>query len=401
MRITLSTEEARRLALSQQGLIRKHSFGRGKNGTLKAIEHLGYIQIDTISVVERAHHHTLWSRLPNYTPKFLQDLQVKDKKVFEYWSHAAAFLPMSSFRYCLPQMKEIEKKESYWFKKEKKLMDFVLDRIKAEGPLQAKDFQTPEGYNSGPWDWKPAKKALHHLFMEGKIMIKSRKGFQKVYDLTERVLPDDLDISTPTAEEFCEHHILNTINAHGLAEEKEFCYLRKGIRPKIKATLKKLEESGEIISIQIKDASKYIYYSTKDCLDNMPKKIRQKQLHFLSPFDNAIIQRKRIENLFNFNYQTEIYLPEQKRVYGYFSLPILFGTEFIGRINPKADRKTKTLHLDNLVFENGLDEDEIVKPLTEKIVEFAHFNKCQQVEITGNNGNNFLEKIEDCCNQEL
>ena len=163
--------------------------GSAAAATLSAIEHLGYIQIDTISAIERAHHHTLWNRNPRYKPSHLDQL-LADKKVFEYWSHAASYLPMRDYRYSLPRKQAIKNGEqNHWYERDERLMKSILQRIDSEGPLMARDFEN-KGKKSGEWSSKPAKRALENLFMQGDLMVPyHRVNFQKVYHLTERVLP--------------------------------------------------------------------------------------------------------------------------------------------------------------------------------------------------------------------
>jgi len=187
----------RRIALNQQGLLKNDSFGRGKAATLRAIEHLGYVQIDTISVVERAHHHVLWSRVSNYQPKFLDRL-VRQRNLFEYWYHAAAWLPMRDFRFALPRMAQTNGERNWFKSSERKLIGHILKRVREEGPLRARDFEDTRKGKKQWWDWKPAKQALEQLFMQGELMVSGRQGFQKVYDLRERVLPDWVDTRQPT-----------------------------------------------------------------------------------------------------------------------------------------------------------------------------------------------------------
>ena len=171
--VSLSLPQARRLALQALGLLRRDPFGRGWRGAWRAIEHLGFIQLDTISVVERAHHHQLWSRVSNYRPADLDRLVSRERLVFEYWSHAAAYLPMSSYRYCLPRMHRFAEK-MHWSEHTPELvqaMQRVLDRIRTDGPLQSRDFV------GGPTDgdfWgysKVERRVFHELFMRGEIMV--------------------------------------------------------------------------------------------------------------------------------------------------------------------------------------------------------------------------------------
>ncbi|PCI40324.1 MAG: hypothetical protein COB53_01545 [Elusimicrobia bacterium] len=360
----MSLNEARRMALSPQGL-----FLGAANSALATVRKLGYVQIDTISVIERAHHHTVWTRTPGYTPGDLEQL-VRSKKIFEYWWHAAAYLPIEDFRFSLPRKKALAAGEAHWFKKDKKIMRFVFDRIKAEGPLKSSDFETPK--KSGPWwGWKPAKQALEQLFQDGKLMIARREGFQKVYDLAERVLPATVDASMPTEQEFGEFLVGRTIRAHGIVNERELGYLQRPMaRAAIKKALPALIESGDIREGRIHSLPGKYFFKKR------PPKPAAPRLSLLSPFDNAVIQRRRLKELFGFDYQIECYVPKPKRNYGYFCLPILWGDRFVGRLDPKADRKSKQLLVQSLHWEKGAPA--VARAALPKALErFAAFNGCQ------------------------
>lgn len=373
----LSPIQARRLVLRCQGLHRANVFGSGKNGILRCLEQLGYVQIDTISVVNRAHHHTLWSRVPSYKQEHLRALQ-KSGKVLEYWAHAAAYLPMTDYRFCLPYMNAIASGERHWYEPDKRLMQKVFDRIKAEGPLMAKDFEPPKDRKPGIWwQWKPAKRALDQLFIEGKLMVSHRNNFHKVYDLPERVLPGGLDTTVPTIEEFYRHLIRRSIQAHGLVAEPEISYLRKGIKAGVRKQLQQMLADGEIIQISVK-ANATPYYSMPDIIEESTR--FSKSVHLLSPFDNAVIQRKRVLQLFDFDFQIECYVPEPKRKYGYFCLPILYGAELVGRLDPKADRKSSKFLVRSLYLEKKIaNVDKFLSQLAGKLLALARFNDCNEV----------------------
>ncbi|MBL7883276.1 MAG: YcaQ family DNA glycosylase, partial [Bacteroidia bacterium] len=378
--ISISKKEAQQLVLKAQGLI-KSNFGKSKQGALNAIEQLGYIQIDTLSVVTRAHHHTLWSRVNNYNESDLHQLLEKDKSIFEYWSHAASYLPMSSYKFSLIQKNEYVKGKSHWFEQDVKIKKYVLDKIKQEGPLQSKDFEHVRNVPANWYEWKPAKKALEQLFMEGKLMVAKRQGFQKVYDLTERVLPSKTDVKMPSIGEYAEFLIQSAIQSNGIVTEKEITYLRKGLKTPVQKALKKMLEQKEILTVQV-EFNTEPYYSTSKLIDKLKLNVKQKELHLLSPFDNSIIQRKRLQNIFDFDYTIECYVPEEKRKYGYFCLPILYGTEFIGRLDPKADRKSKTFYVKSMYFEKGFQPDAMFTLLfSQKLKEFALFNGCTNIEL--------------------
>jgi uncharacterized protein YcaQ len=387
--LKLSLNEARQLALRAQGLAPslqggKPAFGSGKSGALTAIRHLGYVQLDTISVVERAHHHVLWSRVPDYDPGHLNALQ-KNRSIFEYWYHAASYLPIEDYRYCLPRMRLYAKGKSHFLGHDKKASPKVLARIRAEGPLQSKDLEAPSGKKTGPWfDWKPEKRAVEHLFMSGVLMISERKGFQKVYDLTERVLPSHVDTSTPTELELAKYLVRSTIRSHGIALEPEMRYLRQGIQKAVRQALDELLEEGELVPVQIQSLEGLCFYARASELKKM-KLTDSSDVQLLSPFDPAVIQRKRTKTLFDFDYQIECYVPGPKRKYGYFCLPLLSGTEFLGRIDAKADRKSKTLQILSIHAEyGGSMTDERYHSIAKKIDQFAAFNLCDVVHLARN-----------------
>jgi uncharacterized protein YcaQ len=379
-----SPAKLRRIALNQQGLLRNAPFGNGKQATRRAIQHLGYVQIDTISVVERAHHHVLRTRVPNYRGTFL-DALLREHKVFEYWYHAAAYLPMEDYRYALPHMHAMRRGEARWQRSnDKRLMKRVKQRIAGDGPLRARDFEDSRAGRQGWWDWKPAKRALEQLFMQGDLMIVGREGFQKVYDLTERVLPPGVDTTTPTTMELAEHLVDASIRCHGLVTAKFITYLRQGapLRAAVKTILQQRQDHGGLTSFALDNGERV--YADPELMDNRapsaPAKIR-----ILSPFDNAVIQRDRGQALFKFNYQMECYVPEAKRRFGYFCLPMLYRDRFIGRVDCKVHRKegrldVRALHLENMQSGNS-DEENLADRIAEALAAFAEFNRCTVVNL--------------------
>ncbi len=300
--IKISSKDARRLVLSGQGL------DGTRQTTMEAIRQLSYVQIDTISVTERSHNHVLFTRNPKYKPQELLNL-MDGRSIFEYWSHAAAYLPMEDYRFSLYKKEAHKNGDIHWFERDKKAERYVMDRIKAEGPLQSKDFETPKDLNTDWYEWKPTKIALSNLFMEGSLMIANRKGFHKIYDLTGRVLPSSVDTTTPTETEYFRHLVQRAIQSHGLVTPEEIGYLRKGIKPAVKQVVSEMLEEGEIIAVGV-HGNANTYYSTPEMLEVLnspPKKI--KTVHILNPFDNLLIQRKRVKTLFDFEYIIECYVP--------------------------------------------------------------------------------------------
>ncbi|MEM7562554.1 MAG: crosslink repair DNA glycosylase YcaQ family protein [Pseudomonadota bacterium] len=370
-------DKLRRIALEQQGLLRNAHYGRGKQATLRTIEQIGYVQIDTISVVERAHHHVLFSRVPNYQPKFLEQL-VKQRAVFEYWFHAAAWLPMQHYRYALPRMTQVHGERGWFDNCEPAVLKDILKRVENEGALRARDFDQEEKGNTGWWDWKPAKQALEQLFFQGELMVTGREGFQKIYDLPERVLPDWVDTSMPDIHDYAAHLIEISLRAHGYVTLKSISYLRKGrkLRDCIKQQIEDTVAAGQLMRLKL-GANEY-FIEPEKFESRAPRS--SERCKILSPFDNSVIQRDRGRDIFNYDYQIECYVPESKRQYGYFCLPILYRDQFVGRMDCKAHRKQKTFQVKTLHLEQQMN-DEFYRALFNALDEFAEFNQCRQLQI--------------------
>ena len=375
----------RSFTLASQGLLQAQPFGRGLAGAQKAIQHLGYVQIDTISVVERAHHHVLHSRVPGFKPDMMNQMLV-ERDIFEYWSHAAAFLPMEDYRFSLPYKNAIKGGQTHWYKTpDQKLMKALLERIRLDGPLRSRDIEADKTKRGGWWDLKPAKKALEQLYMQGDLMVCDRTGFQKQYDLTERVLPSHINTQVPSVKELAEHLLEQQLRCHGVVNLKGLIYLRrnKELRNTMKALLSDKLAQGDLEQMQVcvTNSDTAEYFIEAGGLDSRLSRLNNK-LTILSPFDNAVIQRDRLKDLFQYNYQIECYVPEAKRQYGYFSLPLLFRGEFIGRMDCKAHRKTRHLEIKFLHFEeHDFDEDLLMAALVEAVDKFRFFQECDSVSL--------------------
>lgn len=369
----------RRLALTAQGLLQDQPFGRGLAGARKAINHLGYVQIDTLSVVERAHHHVLHSRVPQFTPDMTNQL-LRDGDIFEYWTHAAALLPMADFRFSLPYKQAIKNGQTRWFRNpDKKLMAELVARIRSEGPIRSRDMEAGEQKRSGWWDWKPAKKALEQLFMQGDLMVSDRAGFQKTYDLTERVLPSHVDTRMPDMAEFSAHILEQQLRSHGLVSLKGLTYQRRNaaLRAAVKSLVNDRLAQGTLEQIRLGNGDVFIVEA--GALEKPLARLKNRVV-ILSPFDNSVIQRERLKALFSYDYQIECYVPAAKRQYGYFCLPLLYRDEFVGRMDCKAHRKDRLLEIKSLHMErDGLEEEAFAAALAEAVAGFCQFQGCDTV----------------------
>jgi len=372
-------QKLRRLALHGQGLTPASAFGHGRTAALRAIEHLGYVQLDSISVIERAHNHTWFSRVPNFNPSLSNDM-LEQGEIYEYWAHAAAYMPMRDFRFSLIDKARVRAGEHRSkLPKDTKLMNKVMQRIRSDGPMSTRDLETPGTKRSGWWDWKPAKKAAERLYLQGDLMICSRVGFQKTYDLTERVLPGSTSTTVPSLSEWAKHLIDEQLNCHSLVTLPGITYSRRhaGLNRAVKAEVLNRVAMAELQQVQLPDNQ--VYYSRPGLLDQPLPRVSS-QLQILSPFDNLVIQRARLQSLFNFDYQIECYVPAAKRRYGYFALPLLYRDELVGRIDCKAHRAQRRLALQSVHLQcKDSDIDSVCRALAAALPEFAKFQDCDSV----------------------
>ena len=392
--LILSRSQARKIILHAAGLSKRGQFGKGREAVYKLIDHLGFIQVDTNYTVERAHHHAIASRIPDYKLEWLGELQA-DGRVFEFFTSDSGYIPMHNFRFSLPVKEGFSTSRKPLTQAEINLMNKVLDRISREGPLMVKDFENDrQAASAGWWDWRPSKVALERLYLDGRLMTTRTKDFQKVYDLPMNLIPEDIDRTMPTPEEFARHVILRELRSLGIAYAKEMAWRARYVKNNlVKKELEKLLGEGEVCQVSIeglKTAPLYMLPGYKN------KKIGLAEDAFiLSPFDPLNVFRHRLRDFFDFDYQIECFVPEPKRIYGYFSLPVLVGDRFVARMDSKAERKQKVLTVHNLHFEPV----KLSKPMIGKIVDalkiFAKFNQCQDIIIKRSNNRQHLKAIRD------
>lgn len=373
---SLSLSEARALSLNSQHL---HKRGRGLTQTSQIVNHLGYVQIDAIAVIERAHHHVLWSRIGDYQPEWLNTL-LEQRQVFEYWGHAASYLPFADFRYYLPRMQDFAERSSWGRERLATyghLLPEVLQRLEQEGPLSTRHFKaTGQRPSGGWWNWKPAKIALELLYWQGRVMVSRREGFDKVYDLAERVMPAGLDCRTPAPEEtarFCVRRALQSLGSAQLPEIAK--HLPLSHPSHLNIALEELCEAGEVSRIQVAGQAAPEYALTASLLAPVT---RPSEARLLSPFDNLVIQRKRFQRLFGGSYLFEAYVPAAKRQYGYFSLPLLLGDELVAYLDCKALRREKILAIQQATWLRPLKKAEQSRVQAE-LKRFVTLNACHSV----------------------
>jgi uncharacterized protein YcaQ len=315
----------------------------------------------------------------------LHQLQDPDRQVFEYWNHAASYLPMRDFRYSLPLMRRY-RKELHWSVDSPELepaMRRVRRKLRQEGPLLLRDFEGSAKVQGWATFSKIERRALHELWMRGLVMIRSRQGFQKVFDLTERVVPPGVELTWPAKKETAEFHIRRALRALGIARLSELHYLQNTERASIiRTTLQSLVRGGEVTELRIAEFPATACYALPGALE-LGAPFTSAHLRILSPFDNMVIQRERLKWLFDFRYVIECYVPADKRLHGYFVLPILWGDRFIGRMDAKADRTTGTLILHHILLEPGFKEfDGLAAAWKKAFPAFMNFQNCDKFKIS-------------------
>ncbi len=388
----LTSAQARKIILHAAGLSKPAQFGKGREAVYKLIDHLGYIQIDANAVVERAHHHAIYSRVPDYKHEWLEELQA-DGRIFEFFTSDSGYQPMHNYRFSLPVKEGFAANRKALPQPEINLMNKVLDRVAREGPLTVKDFDNDRQVaSSGWWDWRPSKIALERVYMDGRLMITRDKNFRKLYDLPINLIPDDIDTTLPTPVEFARHVIRRELKALGIASAKEMAWRARHVKNNlVKKELENLVKEGEIGHVTVeglKTGPLYMLPAYKN------KKINLSGDAFiLSPFDVLNVFRHRLRDFFDFDYQIECFVPAPKRKYGYFSLPVLVGDTFVARMDSKADRKQKTLTIHNLHFEKVKLSKPAIGKITDALQAFAQFNQCQNIVIKKSNNKQYLTAI--------
>jgi hypothetical protein len=390
--LDVSVDAIRRLQLKKQGI------GEPPNTATKrkvedTIERLNCVQIDTINVVERAHYFTLWTRLGQYRKEDLYRLAYEDRRIFEGWGHAMCYMPMDHYRYLIAANKERAKSKiihTGWFSRvDPDIVEAALERVTKEGPLGSGDFEGKKS-SSGWWGWKPSKRALEALFSAGDLMVTRRDGFQRIYDLTERILPSWVDTSEPTEEERNRFFVTRTLGSLGAIKPidvKSYYHawcVKLGLSTKeIQALLDGLVDEGAAVSLSVKGINKPYYCLSEDVplLGELEKNWVYNGVRFANYFDSLLWNADRLEELFGFERVLEVYLKPEQRKYGYFTTPILYGDQLVGRLDPKLERKEQKLIVRGLWYEDGFKPDELYQNEFEKTLEdFARFNGVEKIE---------------------
>jgi len=311
-----------------------------------AVAHLGYVQIDTINVIERCHHHILWSRIPDYRRADLRQAQSVDKSVFEYWTHALSYVPSRDLRYFMPLMRLHKRERERWFtsvtvKDMRKVM-----RLIRLGPLTIRDIDD-DVLTEKEHLWasrKPSKRALQFAFYTGALTISERNGMLKTYDLIDRHFGWDTPPKAASATEVAAYLLDRSLRSQGLVSLDSTCHLDAPSKPGVRRLIEARVRRGELVPVAIEGAGKQEHWACAAALEEGGEPAPN-LVHILSPFDPLVIQRKRTHLMFGYEHRFEAYVPKEKRKFGYFALPILVGDDIVAVIDLKTDRQNRKLLL--------------------------------------------------------
>lgn len=337
--VSLDLSRARRLWLRAQRLDEAAPFGAGPQATKAAVEHLGYVQIDTINVIERCHHHILFTRIPDYRRAHLHQAQDVDKSVFEYWTHALSYVPVRDFRFFLRAMKRDWEASGWFGNVQAKDMRKVLRLIREGGPLTIRDIDDDELRDKDhPWaSRKPSKRALQLAFFKGVLTVSARAGMVKTYELTTRHFGWEKLPKAPPEREVTEYLLDRALRSQGVVSLDSICHLDAPSKPAIRKAIEAKVRRGELVPVALENAGRQEHWVRPGLLEAALPPLPG-LVHILSPFDPLAIQRKRLQLFFGYEHRFEAYLPKEKRVFGYFGLPVLLGDEIVAVLDLKTDR---------------------------------------------------------------
>jgi uncharacterized protein YcaQ len=345
--LPLTKGRARRLWLHAQRLDQESPFGDGPGATRAAVEHLGYVQIDTIHVIERCHHHILYTRIPGYRREHLHQAQSLDKSVFEYWTHALSYIPTRDLRFYLRAMRQHWHRRSAWFGAVKaKDLRRVLTRIRRQGALTIRDIDD-DVLEEKAHEWatrKPSKRALQLAFYRGQLTVSQRSGMLKTYELIDRHFGWEQRPPAASERETVEYLLDRALRSQGLVSLDSACYMDASRKPAMRRLIEARVRQNELVPVTLDGVGKWEHWARPDLLEATLAPADDR-VHILSPFDPLILQRKRLQLFFDYEHVFEAYVPRPKRRFGYFTLPVLIGDEIVALVDLKTDRERERLLL--------------------------------------------------------
>lgn len=359
----LTKTEARQIWLHAQRLDMRAPFGAGASAVAEAVAHLGYVQIDTINVVERCHHHILFSRIPSYRRADLREAQTIDKSVFEYWTHALSYVPTRDFRFFLPTMRQHQRERHAhrWFKSVTPSAYRKVLRLLRQGALTIRDIDDDELVEKEHlWaSRKPSKRALQLAFYGGLAVVSERRGMLKTYDLTLRHFGWDKPPRPASPTEIANYLLDRALRSQGLVSLESACHLDAPSKPAVRRAILRRVRRGELAPVALEGAGKQEHWAEPSALEPGGEGTPPDLVHILSPFDPLIIQRKRTHLFFDYEHRFEAYVPKEKRKFGYFALPVLVGDQIVAALDLRTDRQNGRLLMQkwNWVAPRGARKD--------------------------------------------
>jgi uncharacterized protein YcaQ len=362
----IKVADARRLFLHGQGLCGRNGEAppATPRGVARLIERIGFVQVDTISTVERAHHLILSARIDGYRPPMLSHAMERDRLLFEHWTHDASIIPLKWYGHWHHRFDRY--RESSWHRKHlgrdaDRIVAHVLDRITAEGPLASRDFENLGDKKTGSWwGWKPHKVALDYLWRIGVLHVHSRRNFDKVYELSERVVADHATIEKPSDAEHVDWACRTALERLGTATPREIAQFWAAVKvDRVTAWLKSAVAADEVTAVAVESADgsppirAYAFADVRKRIAKAPEPPHGARL--LCPFDPIVRDRARAKRLFSFDFRFEGFVPAAQRKHGYYVMPILAGDRFIGRADPKFDRGSGRLTVRKIWREPDVD----------------------------------------------
>ena len=367
----VTRREAQAIAVIAQGLATPPPKRRVRHDDLRAlVRMLGCVQLDTISVISRSHETVAWSRLGPYDPGLWETLYEPRHEITEYWAHAAAIIPMDELHLFRPEMERVREVLRTKYAHQQPVRDAVLKRIREQGPMASRHFDAPEEAPAGKaWDWygrKPEREALADLWSEGSLVLRRRENFQRVFDVTERLVPDlwEREVDREERDLTLARKALRALGVTTIGWFTD--YFRTGgryhlPRPEAKQALACLVKQGDAMPVKVEGIDEPVWLDA-DYVETL-ERLRSRRgwptrTTFLSPFDNLTWNRKRTIQLWQFDYRLECYVPASKRIYGYYTLPILYRGRLVGRLDPSFDRKAKLLTIKAFHWEPSVRPNE-------------------------------------------
>lgn len=374
--VQIDRESAVRLWLQRQGLSRPRTRRLTKAVFVEHLQRTGGLQLDSINVLERAHYLILWSRFGNYDRAQPDRWIYRDRLAYEYWGHEASVLPASSLPLSFRRMRGWKPKGAWWAERLPSTASIrrVLGRLRREGPLQSADFERTDGL-----DWKEDKRALQVLWQQGRVAVSSRKHFRRFYDLGRRVYGEGPAASLVAYQD---SWLLSGLSGNGVAGEKHLTGYMTAPRltaDERRRVIARNLAKGTVVEVKVAGCSGR-WLALPEHLSLLDRLAEPEGTTLLSPFDSLLWQRSRAEQLLDFHYRVEIYVPAAQRRFGYYAMPILHQGRLVGRLDPKLHRQQKRLQIVSLALEPGLGRDpDLDRGLSQSLQELADFVGAEQL----------------------